>query len=40
VPVKFRGKSGKHSFTGMVTTKKFTPFDQGSGETPESRPAV
>ena len=27
VPVTFRGKSGKHSFTGMVTTKKFTPFD-------------
>jgi hypothetical protein len=33
VPTKFRGRSGKHSFTGMITTKEFTPFDQGPGET-------
>jgi porin len=35
VPTKFRGRSGKHSFTGMITTKEFTPFDQGPGETPD-----
>jgi porin len=35
MPVKFQGKSEKHSFTGMVTTKKFTPFDQGPGEAPD-----
>ncbi|HET8781727.1 MAG TPA: carbohydrate porin [Pyrinomonadaceae bacterium] len=26
-PVKYWGKSAKHSFSGAVTTKKFTPFD-------------
>jgi porin len=26
-PVKYFGKSGKHSFGGAVTTKKYTPFD-------------
>ena len=26
-PVKYWGRSAKHSFSGAVTTKKFTPFD-------------
>jgi len=26
-PVKYWGKTAKHSFSGAVTTKKFTPFD-------------
>jgi porin len=26
-PTKYWGKSGKHSFSGAITTKKFTPFD-------------
>ena len=27
IPVKYFGKSAKHSFGGAVTTKKYTPFD-------------
>jgi porin len=27
IPTKYGGKSGKHTFSGAVTTKKFTPFD-------------
>jgi Carbohydrate-selective porin, OprB family len=38
VPTRFKGRSGRQSFTGIVTTKKFTPFDQGAGETPDPVP--
>ena len=27
IPTKYGGKSGKHTFSGAITTKKFTPFD-------------
>jgi porin len=27
LPSKFFGKTGKHSFSGAITTKKYTPFD-------------
>jgi porin len=27
-PTKYFGKTGKHTFTGAVTTKKYTPFDE------------
>jgi porin len=27
IPTKYFGKSAKHSFTGAITTKKYTPFD-------------
>ena len=27
IPTNYGGKSGKHTFSGAVTTKKFTPFD-------------
>ena len=27
LPTKWFGKSGKHSFSGAITTKRFTPFD-------------
>jgi porin len=27
IPAKYFGKSAKHSFTGAITTKKYTPFD-------------
>ena len=27
IPTKYFGKSGKHSFGGAITTKKYTPFD-------------
>lgn len=27
IPTKYFGKTAKHSFTGAITTKKYTPFD-------------
>jgi hypothetical protein len=33
LPSRFGGKSGNHSITGMITTREFTPFDVGPGET-------
>jgi porin len=31
-PTEYLGKTGKHSLTGMITTRKFTPFFDGPGE--------
>ena len=33
LPTHFLRKSGQHSITGMITTREFTPFDVGPGET-------
>jgi porin len=32
VPTTLKNNAGKHSVVGMVTTRKFTPFDTGAGE--------
>jgi hypothetical protein len=41
LPATVRGRSGKHSIVGMVTTKEFTPFDVGPGEaSPVEPPAA